>query len=49
MCIRDRRNTYVNQRYLQKLEKQGFLELLNNEKTYDRISHMLKTGKPLRN
>lgn len=43
------RNTYVNQRYLQKLEKQGFLELLNNEKTYDRISHMLKTGKPLRN
>lgn len=43
------RNTYINQRYLQKLEKQKFLKLLQNEKTYDRISHMLKTGKPLRN
>ncbi len=43
------RNTYVNQRYLQKQEKVRFLELLNNEKTYARISHMLETGKPLRN
>ncbi|MBF7025123.1 3-hydroxyacyl-CoA dehydrogenase/crotonase FadB [Staphylococcus kloosii] len=43
------RNTYVNQRYLQNLEKAGFVELLQNSKTYDRISHMLKTGKPLRN
>lgn len=43
------RNTYVNQRYLQKLEKERFLNLLQNEKTYDRISHMLETGKPLRN
>lgn len=43
------RNTYVNQRYLQKLEKERFLDLLQNEKTYARISHMLETGKPLRN
>jgi len=43
------RNTYVNQRYLQKLEKERFLELLQNKKTYDRISHMLEKGKPLRN
>src|SRR5699024_12624907 len=43
------RNTYVNQRYLQKLERERFLELLQTEKTYERISHMLDTGKPLRN
>ncbi|CEA01011.1 putative 3-hydroxyacyl-CoA dehydrogenase [Jeotgalicoccus saudimassiliensis] len=43
------RNTYVNQRYLQKLERERFLALLNTEKTYERISHMLETGKPLRN
>ena len=43
------RNTYINQRYLQKLEKERFLTLLKNQKTYDRISHMLKKGKPLRN
>lgn len=43
------RNTFVNQRYLQKLEKHHFLTLLKTEKTYDRICHMLKTGKSLRN
>ncbi|SDW08394.1 3-hydroxyacyl-CoA dehydrogenase [Marinococcus luteus] len=43
------RNTYIDQRYLQKLEKQKFLTLLQNEKTYDRITHMLATGEPLRN
>lgn len=43
------RNTYVNQRYLQKLERERFLSLLKTEKTYARISHMLETGKPLRN
>lgn len=43
------RNTYVNQRYLQSLEKQGFLKALHNQKTVDRIQHMLETGKPLRN
>ncbi|WP_079476321.1 3-hydroxyacyl-CoA dehydrogenase/crotonase FadB [Marinococcus halophilus] len=43
------RNTYINQKYLQKLEKQKFLMLLQNEKTYERITHMLATGEPLRN
>ncbi|GGI43099.1 3-hydroxyacyl-CoA dehydrogenase/enoyl-CoA hydratase family protein [Mammaliicoccus stepanovicii] len=43
------RNTLVNQRYIQLLEREGFLSLLNNKKTYDRITHMLEKGKPLRN
>ncbi|UEX90244.1 3-hydroxyacyl-CoA dehydrogenase/enoyl-CoA hydratase family protein [Staphylococcus ratti] len=43
------RNTFVNQRYIQKLEKHHFLALLKTDKTYQRICHMLKTGKPLRN
>lgn len=43
------RNTFINQRYLQKLEREGFLALLQNEKTYVRITHMLEKGKPLRN
>lgn len=43
------RNTYINQKYLQKLEKQKFLMLLQNEKTYERITHMLAAGEPLRN
>lgn len=43
------RNTYINQRYMQKLEKQHFIALLKTEPTYDRISYMLKNGKPLRN
>lgn len=43
------RQTYVNQRYLQHLEKERFLSLLKNQKTFDRIEYMLKKGKPLRN
>ncbi|WP_019167101.1 3-hydroxyacyl-CoA dehydrogenase/enoyl-CoA hydratase family protein [Staphylococcus delphini] len=43
------RNTYINQRYIQKLEKVHFLELIKTEKTYERIAYMLKHGKPLRN
>ncbi|MCG9797086.1 3-hydroxyacyl-CoA dehydrogenase/enoyl-CoA hydratase family protein, partial [Staphylococcus argenteus] len=43
------RNTYINQHYIQKLEKISFIELLKSKKTYDRITHMLETGKPLRN
>ena len=40
---------WVPEEYLLKLEKEAFLELLENEKTQERISHMLETGKPLRN
>lgn len=31
------------------LEREGFLSLLGTQKTLDRVLHMLKTGKPLRN
>jgi 3-hydroxyacyl-CoA dehydrogenase len=39
----------VPEEYLLKLEKEAFLALLENEKTRERISHMLETGKPLKN
>jgi len=31
------------------LEREAFMELIHNEKTLDRIEHMLEKGKPLRN
>jgi 3-hydroxyacyl-CoA dehydrogenase len=31
------------------LERQAFLSLVGMRKTQERIGHMLKTGKPLRN
>ena len=31
------------------LEREGFLRLLGTKETQERIAHMLKTGKPLRN
>ncbi len=40
---------WVPEEYLLKLEREAFLELLANEKTQERIAHMLETGKPLRN
>ena len=40
---------WVPEEYILKLEKEAFLELLKNEKTQERIGHMLETGKPLRN
>jgi 3-hydroxyacyl-CoA dehydrogenase len=40
---------WVPEDYLLGLEKEAFLDLLNNEKTHERIGHMLETGKPLRN
>ena len=39
----------VDESYLLKLERQAFLELLEDERTQARIEHMLKKGKPLRN
>jgi 3-hydroxyacyl-CoA dehydrogenase len=39
----------VSEQYLLDLERKGFLELLANQKTVDRIQHMLTTRKPLRN
>ena len=39
----------VPESYLLKLERDAFMKLMGNEKTHDRVKHMLKKGKPLRN
>ena len=39
----------VDEQYLLDLEREAFLSLLGNQKTMDRIQHMLTTNKPLRN
>ena len=39
----------VDEQWLLDLERHHFLELAKTAKTQDRIEHMLKTGKPLRN
>ncbi|MDT8421702.1 MAG: 3-hydroxyacyl-CoA dehydrogenase/enoyl-CoA hydratase family protein [Desulfuromonadales bacterium] len=41
--------TEISEQYLLELERQAFLRLCGNRKTGERIQHMLKTGKPLRN
>ncbi len=41
--------TPISEEYLLQLERQAFLKLCGNKKTAERIQHMLKTGKPLRN
>lgn len=41
--------TLVNEQYLLDLEREAFLSLCTEKKTLERIQHMLKTGKPLRN
>lgn len=41
--------TEVTEQYLLDLEREAFLSLLGERKTLERIEHMLKTGKPLRN
>lgn len=41
--------TWVDPWYILDLERQMFLELLHEEKSRERIMHMLQTGKPLRN
>jgi 3-hydroxyacyl-CoA dehydrogenase len=41
--------TWVTEDYLLDLEREAFLSLLTEPKTQDRISYMLKNGKPLRN
>jgi 3-hydroxyacyl-CoA dehydrogenase len=40
---------WVEAQYILDLEREAFLSLLGEQKTMDRIRHMLKTGKPLRN
>lgn len=43
------KRTSVNQDWIQHLEKENFIRLSKNQKTYERISHMLTKKKPLRN
>ena len=42
-------HTEVTERYLLDIEREAFLSLCGERKTLERIQHMLKTGKPLRN
>jgi 3-hydroxyacyl-CoA dehydrogenase len=39
----------VSEQYVLDLEREAFLSLCGNAKTQERIAHMLKVGKPLRN
>jgi len=41
--------TWVDEQYILDLERQAFVELIQEPKTVERILHMLQTGKPLRN
>ena len=41
--------TYVSEQYLLDIEREAFLSLCTERKTLERIEHMLKKGKPLRN
>ncbi|MDH5541751.1 MAG: 3-hydroxyacyl-CoA dehydrogenase NAD-binding domain-containing protein [Nitrospinota bacterium] len=41
--------TIITEKYLLDLEREKFLKLCGNKKTIERIQHMLKKGKPLRN
>jgi 3-hydroxyacyl-CoA dehydrogenase len=41
--------TLVHEDYLLQLERETFLPLLRQPKTQERIAHLLKTKKPLRN
>jgi len=43
------RGTPVTEEWIHHLEREHFLELCSYELTQERIAHMLKTGKPLRN
>ncbi len=40
---------WVTEQFLLDLEREVFVSLLGDQRTMDRIQHMLKTGKPLRN
>jgi len=41
--------TRVSEQYVLDLEREAFLSLIGTRKTQERMAHMLKTGKPLRN
>lgn len=41
--------SFVSEQYLLDLEREAFLSLCGERKTLERMQHLLKTGKPLRN
>jgi 3-hydroxyacyl-CoA dehydrogenase len=41
--------TLVSEQYLLDLEREAFLSLCGERKTLERLQHMIRTGKPLRN
>lgn len=41
--------TLITEEYLLQIERKAFMKLCQQKKTYERIQHMLKKGKPLRN
>ena len=41
--------TWVDEQYILDLEREAFLSLCGEEKTQERMWHMLQKGKPLRN
>jgi 3-hydroxyacyl-CoA dehydrogenase len=49
LCGGDRTPGLVSEQHYLDLEREAFLSLLGTKKTRDRIQHMLKEGKPLRN
>lgn len=42
-------NTFVDENWMLKLEREAFITLAGTQLTQARISHLLETGKPLRN
>lgn len=49
LCGGDRAPGVASEQHFLDLEREAFLSLLGTVKTRERIQHMLKTGKPLRN
>jgi 3-hydroxyacyl-CoA dehydrogenase len=49
LCGGDGPARTVSEQDILDLEREGFLKLLGTKETQERITHMLKTGKPLRN
>jgi 3-hydroxyacyl-CoA dehydrogenase len=41
--------TLVTEQHILDLEREAFLQLCGEKRTHERVEHMLKTGKPLRN
>jgi 3-hydroxyacyl-CoA dehydrogenase len=49
LCGGDGPPRVVSEQDILDLERESFLKLLGTKETQERIAHMLKTGKPLRN